>query len=120
MSHSPTSNNSGEYDPITYVPEAENHGTSALWKTFILLSVVTILDIILYFIIPPSMARNITFILLGIFKAGFIVYVFMHLTYERGALKYSIVLPMIFVLYLIMLILIEADFWNRVMHVIYG
>jgi hypothetical protein len=27
---------------------------------------------------------------------------------------------MIFVLYLIMLILIEADFWNRVMHVIYG
>lgn len=108
--------NYDNYDPITWVPEAENHGTKALWKTFIILSIITVLDIILYFTIPPSMARNITFIILGVVKAAFIVYVFMHMTYEKGSLKYSIILPMIFVIYLILLILIEADFWSYIMH----
>jgi len=104
--------NYDNYDPTTWVPEAENHGTKALWKTFIILSVITVLDIILYFTIDPGMPRNITFIILGVVKAAFIVYVFMHMTYEKGSLKNSIILPMIFVIYLIMLMLIEADFWN--------
>lgn len=108
--------NYDNYDPTTWVPEAENHGTKALWKTFIILSIITILDIILYFTIPASMARNITFIILGVVKAAFIVYVFMHMTYEKGSLKYSIILPMIFVIYLILLILIEANFWGLIMH----
>jgi len=108
--------NYDNYDPITWVPEPDNHGTKALWKTFILLTVITFLDILLYFILDPSLGKNITFIILGIVKAAYIVYVFMHMTYEKTTLKYSIVAPMIFVCYLILLILIEADFWNLIAH----
>jgi len=108
--------NYDNYDPITFVPEPDNHGTKALWKTFVLLTVITIVDILLYFWLPTGMPKNITFIVLGVVKAAFIVYVFMHMTYEKTPLKYSIVAPMIFVCYLIMLVLIEADFWNFLNH----
>ncbi|MFT4522371.1 MAG: cytochrome c oxidase subunit 4 [Bacteroidia bacterium] len=100
------------YDPTVWVPRAHSHGTKALWKTFWLLFVVTILDIILYFSLPAGMGRNITFIALGVFKAGFIVYVFMHLSYEKKWLQSIIVYPMIFVIYLIAFMLKEASFWN--------
>ncbi|MBI1305445.1 MAG: hypothetical protein GC181_02395 [Bacteroidetes bacterium] len=100
------------YDPTVWVPKAHSHGTKALWKTFWLLFFVTILDIILYFQMTPGMGRNITFILLGLVKAGFIVFIFMHMSYEQKTLKLTIILPMIFVLYLIAYLLKEASFWN--------
>lgn len=100
------------YDPTVWVPKAHSHGTKALMQTFVLLSVITVLDIILYFTIDPGMTRNVIFIALGIVKAAFIVYVFMHLTYEQKTLKYTIVLPMLFVVYLIAFMLKEASFWN--------
>lgn len=100
------------YDPTVWVPKAHSHGTKALMQTFILLSVITILDIFLYFSIDPGMVRNVIFIALGIVKAGFIVYVFMHLTYEKKGLKLIVVLPLLLVVYLIVLLLIEASFWN--------
>ena len=100
------------YDPIVWVPKPHSHGTKALWRTFWILFFITILDIFLYFRMDPGMARNITFIGLGIVKAAFIVYVFMHLTYEQKTLKMSIVLPMLFVVYLIAWMLQEAHVWN--------
>jgi cytochrome c oxidase subunit IV len=100
------------YDPTVWVPKAHSHGTRALWKTFWLLLALTIIDVVLYFLMDPGMSRNVTFIILGVVKAAFIVYVFMHLTYEHKSLKMSIVLPMIGVVYLIVLLLKEADFWN--------
>ena len=100
------------YDPTVWVPKAHSHGTKALWKTFWLLLFLTIADIALYFAWDPGMARNVTFIALGVVKAAFIVYVFMHLTYEHKSLKMSIVLPMIAVIYFLALLLKEADFWN--------
>lgn len=112
--HSTTTNIHDEenYDPTVWVPKPHSHGTRALWRTFIVLSVVTILDIILYFTIPPSMARNITFILLGVLKAWFIVFEFMHMKYEKESLKLTILIPIVFVIYLIAFLLLEGNFWN--------
>ncbi len=100
------------YDPTVWVPKAHSHGTKGLWKTFWVLLALTIADVILYFTMPPSMGRNVLFIFLGVVKAAFIVYSFMHLTFEHKGLKMSIVLPMIFVVYLIAFMLKEASFWN--------
>jgi len=100
------------YDPTVWIPKAHSHGTKALMKTFVLLSVITILDIFLYFSIDPGMTRNVIFIALGVVKAAFIVYVFMHLSYEKKGLKYIIVMPMLFVVYFIAFMLKEASFWN--------
>lgn len=101
------------YDPTVWVPKPHSHGTKALWRTFWILLFVTILDIVLYFSMDPGTARNAIFIIMGLVKAAFIVYVFMHLTYEKKTLKMSIVLPMLFVVYLILFLVREAEFWNQ-------
>lgn len=56
------------------------------------------------------------FISLTLVKAGYIVLVFMHLGDERKNLKYVILVPYaLFILYLIFIGLVEADYINGVM-----
>jgi caa(3)-type oxidase subunit IV len=99
------------YDPIVWVPKAHSHGTKDLWKVFVILSVLTIIDIALYFTIPPGWIRPTTFIVLGIVKAFYIVFTFMHLKYEIKGLQRIVVWPLVLVLYLIWLtILLEGTF----------
>ncbi len=103
--------NPNEYDPITYVPHAESHGTKILWKTFWILLGITILDFILYFTMTnPSihMVRNIIFIVMGIVKAYYIVGAFMHMKNERMNLALAILVPIIFIGGLILGLLYEG------------
>ncbi|MFA9212259.1 MAG: cytochrome C oxidase subunit IV family protein [Candidatus Methylacidiphilales bacterium] len=81
-------------------------------NTFIILTILTIVDIALYFILlsSHSMAKNILFVFLGIVKAFYIVSVFMHMKFERKFLVWIIVGPMLFVSFLIWLALTEADY----------
>ena len=53
--------NSNEYIPETYIPHVESNGTKEIWRTLIILSVLTVVDIVLYFSMPPlGGLRNIT------------------------------------------------------------
>ncbi|MCG9879519.1 MAG: cytochrome C oxidase subunit IV family protein [Bacteroidia bacterium] len=85
---------------------------SQIWKTFWILFAFTIVDIILYFILLSnhSMMKNWVFIILGIVKAYYIVGIFMHMKFEKKSLMYMIVVPMVFVVFLVALMLIEGDF----------
>lgn len=119
MSHSVSnSGHSDQYDPTTWVPEPENHGTRDLWKVFIYLSVITIIDIIIYFVWqsePGSTAqlmKNLTFVVLGLVKAFYIVGTFMHLKYERMNLILTIVLPVFFIIFFIIWMLYEGNEWG--------
>lgn len=87
---------------------------SKIWKTFWILLALTIVDIVLYFMLlsTHSMMKNWLFILLGIVKAYYIVGIFMHMKFERKTLSYTIILPMIFVVFLVTLMIIEGDFTN--------
>ncbi|MDP3930344.1 MAG: cytochrome C oxidase subunit IV family protein [Bacteroidota bacterium] len=87
---------------------------SQIWKTFWILFAFTIVDIILYFILLSnhSMLKNWVFIILGVVKAYYIVGIFMHMKFERKSLMYMIVIPMVFVIFLVALMLIEGDFTN--------
>lgn len=84
-----------------------------IWKTFWILLAFTLVDIALYFIIPPSMMRNWVFIVLGVVKAFFIVSIFMHMKFERKFLRMMIILPMSFVIYLVTLMIIEGRFTDN-------
>ncbi len=90
----------------------ESHGTKEIWKIFGLLTIITVVDIILYFIMPANMFRNIIFIILGIVKSYLIVGYFMHMKHERLNLALSIIVPVLFVIGLIMGLLYEGDFWS--------
>ncbi|MCE2741606.1 MAG: cytochrome C oxidase subunit IV family protein [Sphingobacteriales bacterium] len=85
---------------------------SQIWKTFWILFAFTIVDIILYFILLSnhSMMKNWVFIILGVVKAYYIVGIFMHMKFERKSLMYMIVIPMVFVVFLVALMIIEGDF----------
>lgn len=95
---------------------AESHGTSEIWRTFWILTVITFVDIILYFALGESMGRNILFIGLGIVKAVLIVGFFMHLKHERVNLILTIVVPMFFIIFFIIWMLYEGNFWSTFNH----
>lgn len=90
----------------------ESHGTGEIWKIFGLLTLVTFLDILLYFVMPPSMFRNVIFIVFGVVKAYWIVGYFMHLKHEKMGLILAIVVPMLFILGLITGLLYEGHYWS--------
>lgn len=92
----------------------ESHGTKEIWKIFIWLTVITVLDIILYFMMPADMFRNIIFVVFGIVKAYLIVGYFMHMKHERVSLALSILVPVLFIVGLIMGLLYEGNFWSTV------
>lgn len=74
-----------------------------------LLSAVTIIEVILGLVLPPSTMLTTIFIVLTLIKAAYIVYVFMHLGDEKKGLRGSILLPYIVLIgYLIYIALTEA------------
>ena len=87
---------------------------SKIWRTFWILFALTLVDIALYFIFltTHSLWKNWMFIVLGVVKAYYIVGVFMHMKFERKTLIYTIILPMVFVLFFITLMIIEGNFTN--------
>jgi cytochrome c oxidase subunit IV len=100
-----------EYEPITYVPHVESNGTKEIWRTLTILSLLTAVDIILYFYMPLTGFRNFIFIILGLVKAYYIVASFMHMKHEKIDLAVVILVPLLFVLGLIAGLLYEGNFW---------
>jgi len=57
------------------------------------------------------------FIILTLFKAGYIVMVFMHLKDERKTAKWFILAPyIVFIIYLLILVLTEGNYNNDMLH----
>lgn len=98
-------------------------GTWWIWKVFIILLVVTAVEVALGIIKPEFLLfnflgtsiLNIIFIVLTLAKAFYIVAEFMHLKYERNNLIWTIVLPMVILIpYLAFIILTEGDYMQMV------
>jgi cytochrome c oxidase subunit IV len=96
-------------------------GTWWVWKVFIILLVVTTVEVVLGIIKPEVLLvnimgtslLNIIFIVLTLVKALYIVAEFMHLKYERNNLKWTIALPMLILIpYLTFVLLMEGGYMN--------
>lgn len=90
-----------------------------IWKVFILLLVVTAVEVILGIIKPPFLmghfmgtsVLNIIFIVLTLVKAFYIVAEFMHVKFERKNLIWTLALPAIILIpYLAFIVLSEGSF----------
>ncbi len=79
-----------------------------LWKIAGILGIVTAVEFFLAFTMPRGMLLYSIFIGLTLVKAFYIVSEFMHLKYEVKALIWSIMLPVIFVVWLIIALLAEG------------
>ena len=79
-----------------------------LWKIAMILGVVTAIEFVMAFTLPRGYLLYAGFIALTLLKAFYIVSEFMHLKYEVKALIWSILLPTIFVIWLIIALLAEG------------
>jgi cytochrome c oxidase subunit 4 len=81
-----------------------------LWKVAGILGLVTALEFAVAFLVPHELKdlRVWTFILMTIVKATYIVGEFMHLKYEVKVLIWSIVIPMVFVVWMLVAFVYEG------------
>ncbi len=94
--------------------------TKRIWMVFILLSVVTTVEVYLGISRPDFLYMNNfismnllnwVFIILTLYKAYYIVWAFMHMEGERSSLRWAVVSTVIFLaLYLLFILLVEADY----------
>jgi cytochrome c oxidase subunit 4 len=103
---------------------SENNSTRHIWIVFWILLFLTTAEVLLGIFKPPFMLSNyligvtllnMTFIILTIIKAYYIVAVFMHLGHEKKSLQISIVAPMwVLIPYLLFILLSEASFHGAI------
>ncbi|MDZ4757972.1 MAG: cytochrome C oxidase subunit IV family protein [Bacteroidota bacterium] len=101
-------------DNTEHTEHHEGHGISkkAIWRTFGILSFLTVVDFAIFFNMDGTMSRNMIFVALGIIKSYYIVGIFMHMNYEVKRLAGIILLPFGFILGLIAALLYEGDRWS--------
>jgi cytochrome c oxidase subunit 4 len=85
---------------------------AAVWRTFWILLIATTIEFIIAFTLPYEMkwTRISIFVGLTIVKAFYIVGEFMHLKHEAKTLIWSIILPCMFVVWLIIALLVEGGY----------
>ena len=83
------------------VQPADRKKIMGIWKIAGYMAAITAVEYIFAFTMDAGLLRTTIFIGLTIWKAFFIVSEFMHLGHEVKGLVYSIILPMMFILWLI-------------------
>ncbi|MFN8346478.1 MAG: cytochrome C oxidase subunit IV family protein [Spirosomataceae bacterium] len=89
----------------------ENAGSEqrkAIWRTFWILLVITALEFLIAFTLHAGFLKTSIFVVMTIVKAFFIVGEFMHLKHEVKSLIYTILIPCIFVLWLLVALIREG------------
>jgi cytochrome c oxidase subunit IV len=83
---------------------------NGILKVALILGVITALEFLIAFTVPHEFAalRVIVFVGMTIVKAFYIVAEFMHLGHEAKVLIWSIMIPLIFVVWLIAALLIQG------------
>lgn len=80
-----------------------------IWMVTLYLFLITAAEFVVAFNLDASVIKTVVFIVMTIVKAYYIMSEFMHLGHETRGLKLSILLPLIFVVWLIAALLIQGD-----------
>lgn len=94
--------------------------SSKIWGVFVVLSIVTIIEVALGIVKPEFLIENKflslkllnwIFIILTLFKAYYITWDFMHMRDELKSLRRAVVWTAVFLIcYLVIMLLIEGDY----------
>ncbi|BDC99792.1 hypothetical protein PEPS_20730 [Persicobacter psychrovividus] len=80
-----------------------------IWKVAGILALITAVEFVIAFTVSSGMPRNSLFILLTLWKAFYIVSEFMHLKHEHKVLIWSLGLPVVFIIWLVIALLNEGS-----------
>jgi cytochrome c oxidase subunit IV len=91
----------------------EEHGDGSaqrkmIWRTFWILGAITALEFLVAFTMSSGLLKVSIFILMTIVKAFFIVGEFMHLKHEVKSLIWTILIPCLFVVWLLLALMMEG------------
>lgn len=95
--------------------EHEGLTKKKIWQVFGILLLITVIEFFIALWVLPHgymshMVGNIIYIALTVLKAFYIVAYFMHLKYEKLGLQLSLTVTFIFIVYFIVLMLIEGGY----------
>jgi cytochrome c oxidase subunit IV len=82
--------------------------TGAIWKTFWILLVLTAIEFVIAFTMEASTLRVAIFCGMTIVKAFYIVGEFMHLKHEVKSLIWAVLIPTVFVVWLLVALIYEG------------
>ena len=97
----------------------QEHPIGVYVKVWILLFVLSTFSYLVDFFHLQGYTRWTLILLFMFLKAGFIVSIFMHLSWERLSLKYVLLLPPLAILVLISMMAIEGDYTNMSRHIFF-
>jgi cytochrome c oxidase subunit 4 len=92
------------------IQPADKTKINGILKVAMILFIITILEFIVAFTVPHEFAmfRVVIFVGMTLVKAFYIVAEFMHLAHERKILMWSIVIPLVLVVWLLAALLIQG------------
>ncbi|MBC7744457.1 MAG: cytochrome C oxidase subunit IV family protein [Flavobacterium sp.] len=104
-------------DHVEHADEHEGMTRKKIWQVFFYLLGITAIEFfIALFLLPKGYIGkgigNFSYIILTLVKAFYIVAYFMHLKFEKLALKTGITVSLIFIVYFIILMLTEGSYLN--------
>lgn len=79
-------------------------------RVAIILSVVTTFEFAIAFTLGAGSIKTSIFVVMTIVKAFYIVWEFMHLGHEVKALKWMVIAPLLFVVWLLIALLMEGSY----------
>ena len=100
---------SEEHVQVTVIPPNKEK-IKKLWTVALILLVITVFEFAVAFLVPHEFkATRVTiFVLMTIVKAAYIVGEFMHLKHEAKVLIWSILIPTIFIIWMLVAFIYEG------------
>jgi cytochrome c oxidase subunit IV len=103
----------------TLTPEEYKSGKKAVWVTTALLTFITLLEVGIALVWPwqegnGRLVLNLLLVMMGLLKAYWIMGEFMHLSYERRSLTMSILLPVLLLVWFVIALLSDGNFWMNI------
>jgi len=96
------------HEPQVVVLPPDTAKIKKLWRVALILLLVTMVEFIIAFTLPHGPAKTFLFVILTIVKAGYIVGEFMHLRYEVKVLFWAVLIPMIFIVWMLVAFVYEG------------
>ncbi len=96
------------HEPEVVVLPPDREKIKKLWTVAAILGVLTLIEFVIAFTMHHGSAKTAIFVLMTIVKAGYIVGEFMHLRYEAKVLFWSIMIPIVFIIWMLVAFVYEG------------
>lgn len=105
-----------EHTPHVQVIPEDKSKTKKILRVALILAVITAIEFVIAFTVPEGAFRTLLFLVLTVVKAFYIVFEFMHLGHEKKSLKMSVLLPLMFILFLIFILMYQGAAIYHLIH----